>query len=164
MLYSIDTDKMAANLMPWFKRKIAWFLAYVKSVLNPIGTVNAMLVTFTDSITEFLRYTGQHKALVELLNNNFDSSLRRITIQENNIAQIQSLTFYKTGEVDAVPKTFYQTGEANPNPITIYKTGESQQTNFTVIFPAGLTYVESQVRSLLDSYVECSRTYNIITL
>lgn len=163
MLYNLDTNRLALNLIPHFKRGIKWLVAYAQCAIKPIGTVNTSLVSTTDSITEFLRYTGQHKALVELLNNRYDNSLRRITIQENNIAQVESLTFYLAGEVDPFPKTFYEAGEANPNPITIYLAGESAQTNFTVIFPSGLTFVEAQVRALLSSYVECSRTYNIIT-
>lgn len=163
MLYNINTDKLALNLIPHFKRSIGWLVAYIKCVIKPIGTVNAEMVSFTDRISTYLKYTGQHMALVALLNDRYDATLRRITITEHNIGGLVSIDYYRFGELDPNPDTLYRTGEVSPSPVTMYRFGEGLgQSNFTVVFPVGLTFNESQVRALLDNYVECSRIYSII--
>jgi len=87
----INFDLIAKQLLPHFWRNTIntqaekdVFINYVQVLFSGLQYSNNDLVEFCKEIRTRLGYTGQHLALEELLNDNYDPDLRRIFIEELN--------------------------------------------------------------------------------
>jgi hypothetical protein len=169
-IFNIDWNNVVLNLTPWFWRDTtsgaeAKLIPYERSMIKPVQDVSTDLYNFETETTEFLSYTGQHKVLEEYLNNNYDNTLRRIYITENDIASIDTTSMYQSGETNPDPISMYQSGETNPTPIAFYQAGEGiSGDNFTVYIPFAVTFDSTVVTSQLRNYVEASKNFNIVTI
>lgn len=161
-IYSIDFSKVSQRLCPWFWRKPV-FLSYINAALAPLQTDNTEMFSFVNTVWTKLAYTGQHLAVEEFLNDNYDDSLRRIFITENNIV-FDSVDLYEDGETDPSPLSLYEDGETDPAPISFYQDGEGTGgDNFTINIPTGVSYDETLLRNQVDFYLVAGKSYNIVT-
>ena len=161
-IYKIDFAKVSERLTPFFWRTPI-YLSYLKSALAPLQTDNNEFFAYVSAVWTKLQYTGQHLALEEFLNDNYDDTLRRIFIDENNLT-FERIDLYDDGEVDPTPLSLYDDGEIDPAPISLYDDGEGLGgDNFTVNIPVAIVFNEDILRSQLDFYVIAGKNYNIVT-
>jgi len=167
--YDIDTEAVFLRLSPSFwlitpetgEDKVVWS-DYLKLVSTMLKNIQEELLNNANKFHTFLSYTGQHLSLEKLLNDNFDNSLRRIFITENNIS-ISNYIWYLQGETDPDNKVWYTQGETDPSPKDWYTEIElSSILNFTVNIPTTLTINENELRALMASYVVNGYDFNII--
>jgi hypothetical protein len=162
-IFNIDWNNVGKNLIPHFWRDGS-FEAYIRSILAPIQTNSDNLLSLQQETVNFLKYTGQHKVLEEYLNDTYDPLSRRIYITENDIAGIDPIAIYISGETTDTPLTFYLSGESNPAPLSFYLSGEaSTGDNFTVNIPTVIVFTETIITSQLRNYVEASKNFNFVT-
>jgi len=83
MWYKIDLNKLVVLLTPTFLRK-ATFLAWLQTLVTPIITLHQQWYLKREDNLNRLRHNGQVCYLRKALNDNFDPSLRRITLTEGN--------------------------------------------------------------------------------
>lgn len=168
-IYNITWANVGRNLLFWRWRRDkdgnkSKLMAYIESVMSSVQVLSSKLDTLDDETNDFLQYTGQHKVLEELLNNKYDEVQRRIYITENDIAGIDPVVMYLSGEAAAQPVVMYLSGEAAPVPVAMYLSTESLiNNNFTINIPLAVIYTEATLRSQLDNYVLAGKNYNIVT-
>jgi hypothetical protein len=168
-IFNIDWDNVVENLTPWFWRETASgtehkLLPYLRSMIAPVQDISDDLLTLNTETIDFLKYTGQHKALEEYLNDTYDVTLRRIFITENDIAGIDSVNIYQSGEAAATTYTIYQSGEVVVAPIAFYQSGEGiTADNFTVNIPVTIITVSALLTAQLRNYVKASKNWNVVT-
>lgn len=162
-IFNINWKNVATNLLPHFWRG-GTLEAYVQAIFAPIQTNGDSLLALQEETVDFLQYTGQHKVLEEYLNNVYDPISRRIFITENNIAGIDPITFYISGESVPDTLTFYLSGESNPAPLSFFLGNEAATgNNFTVNIPTTIVFDEVIVTAQLRNYVEASKNFNFVT-
>lgn len=168
-IFNIDWSNVTANLTPYFWRDTfdgneAKLLPYLRSMIQPVQDISDNLLSLQTETVNFLQYTGQHKVLEEFLNDTYDTALRRIFITENDIASLDPIDIYLSGETTSTPLELYLSGETPIIPITIYVSNEVLvDNNFTVNIPASITFDTLTVTNQLKNYVEASKKFNIIT-
>lgn len=162
-IFNIDWNNVGKNLTPYFWRDGS-LSAYIRSVLAPIQTNSDNLLTLQQDTVDFLQYTGQHKVLEEYLNDLYDPLSRRIYITENDIAGLDPVLFYLSGETVSETLTFYLSGESNPAPLAFYLGNEAATgNNFTVNIPTSIVFDEDIMTAQLRNYVEASKNFNFVT-
>lgn len=166
-IYTINFSKLAQRIVPWFWRKDI-LCSYLTVALSPLQTDNSEAMEYITDTWNKLSYTGQHLALEEFLNDNYDNADRRIYISENNI-YATSIDMYKDGETDPSPIDFYKDGETIESSISLYLDSEivdesgGGSYNFIVHIPSDVSYDENVLRKQLDYYVLADKNYNIVT-
>jgi hypothetical protein len=162
-IFNIDWNNVGENLTPYFWRGGS-FSAYIRSMLAPIQTNSDNLLALQQETVDFLQYTGQHKVLEEYLNDLYDPLSRRIFITENNIAGLDPVLFYLSGETVSETLTFYLSGESNPAPLAFYLGNEAATgNNFTVNIPTSIVFDVDIITAQLRNYVEASKNFNFVT-
>ena len=147
--YGIDFEQQVQKILPYFWSftigtdiEKTVFLNYVWTLFSQLKPLNQSMVDFCSFITTRLNYTGQRKALIEMLNDTYDNTLRRITLNciDNNF--VEGLDIYLDSEVN------------DPNSIF----GKS----FVVHVPVDVVESDELIRALLDIYVIAPQEYLII--
>ena len=167
-IFNITWSNVTENLTPWFYRRTnddneSKLLPYLRSMISPIQTITSELNILRSETLTFLNYTGQHKSIEEFLNDNYDLVLRRIYITENNIASIDAINLYISGEPNTTPISMYLSGEVVTVPITFYLSGEGlTSANFTIHMPSSISYDSILLDSRLRDFISASKQYNII--
>lgn len=172
--YGIDYESKARDILPFFfsytigtQQEKTIFLNYLYTLFSQMKPLNQQLIDFCVFITTRLNYTGQRLALIELLNDNYDADLRRITINclDNNF--VEGIDIYLDGETDPTPIEVYLDSESNPVPITLFLDSEIQdedslyQKDFIVRVPLDVVQSDELIRALLDLYVIAPQNYTI---
>ena len=172
--YGIDFESQVQKILPFFwsytigdNQEKTIFLNYVWTLFSQFKPLNMQMVDFCSFITTRLNYTGQRMALIELLNDNFDNNLRRITLNclDNNF--VEGLDIYLDSETDPSPIELFLDGEINSVPITLFLDSEIQDPDsiagksFIVHVPVGVSESDILIRALLDIYVIAPQEYLI---
>ena len=172
--YGIDFELQVQKILPYFwsftigtQQEKTVFLNYVWTLFSQFKPLNVSMVDFCSFITTRLDYTGQVLALVELLNDNFDNTLRRITLNclDNNF--VEGLDIFLDSEVDPTPIILFLDGETNPIPITLFLDSEITDSgsifgkSFEVNVPIDAVESDEIIRALLDIYVIAPQEYLI---
>ena len=98
------------------------------------------------------------------LNDTYDITLRRIFITENDIAAVDPISIYLSGESTTAPLELYLSGEAAIAPVGIYLSDEGVVSdNFTVHLPSAIVYDSDTITAQLRNYVEASKNWDIVT-
>lgn len=160
--YKVDFQNYVVNSLAYFYR-FQWLKDFLFSIISTIQTINDEFYQTIFQINDYLGYTAQHLAMEELLNDKYDSELRRIFITENNIAGT-IVDIYKKTETNPNPILIYKKTEINPAPIVVYKRSEYPVAiyDFTINIPVSLYYNPDILDKLIKSYID-TRSYNIIT-
>lgn len=155
-VYTIHWDKLAVWLLAkvYRKEKIAILL---KAMLYAVGQVHSSFLTYRKAKIYQLTITPQVCYLERMLNDRYDSSLRRIYISD----AVWHLPLFVYMEAENKPVPVYQTSEAKP--VTVWTEGESgvALNDFVVFVPIGLQYNSAEMRSLIDSYKLFGTKYTI---
>jgi hypothetical protein len=166
--YNIDVRDIYTRLMPYFylldeakapRTKLTAFLRHLAYMLQ---TTQNGIFAECQSVNTFLSYTGIHMSVEAFLNDTYDSTLRRITITENNVSQATPETWYRNNETDTEIKVWYTTAETDPDAKAWYTAGESSSSfNFTINIPLDVTYNEDTLRAQLSNYILAGKVFNI---
>ena len=71
--------------------------------------------------------------------------------------------FYLQGETDPNPKSFYKQGEVDPSPKTFFTGAESAgEFDFNINIPSAVSVDVPQLRSVVDTYKQSGKRYEII--
>ena len=172
--YGIDFELQVQKILPYFwsftigtQQEKTIFLNYVWALFSQFKPLNQSMVDFCSFITTRLNYTGQRLALIELLNDNFDNTLERITLDCLDLNFVEGIDIYLDSEVDPTPITLFLDGELNPIPITLFldseigDTGSIAGKSFIVHVPVDVTQSDELIRALLDIYVMAPQEYLI---
>lgn len=160
--YKVDFQNYVVNSLAYFYR-FQWLKDFLFSIISTIQTINDEFYQTIYEINDYLSYTAQHLAMEELLNDKYDTDLRRIYITENNSSGI-IVDIYKKTETTPNPISIYKKTEINPSPIAVYKRSEYPIVtyDFTINFPVSITYDSDILDKLIKSYID-TRSYNVIT-
>jgi hypothetical protein len=168
-IFDITWSTVTSNLTPWFWRETVdnnetKLLTYLRSMIKPIQDISDNLLTLQTETVDFLQYTGQHKVLEEYLNDLYDPTLRRIFITENDIAPLDPIDIYISGETTSTPLEIYLSGETPLVPVVIYQSNEVLiDNNFTVNVPASISFDILTMTNQLKNYTEATKVFNIVT-
>jgi hypothetical protein len=78
-MLKIDFDRLLVWLLPPFLRKIR-MVSWLRALITPIYVMYVEFIAFADNANYRLRGTGQVCSMQRVLNDRFDTSLRRISI------------------------------------------------------------------------------------
>lgn len=139
--YELDTELLIGRNTPpeYAKPK---FLELVYSWMGGTRALFTRLTTVQSEIKDYLKYNNQTIILEELLNDLFDSSLRRIKIGNYSFD-----VCYESESVDSSYVGYHS--ESNSFAALISSQGVTIAT-VTVTLPAGATYKEEVIQILKD--------------
>lgn len=144
-IYRITYSYLVRWWTPKYLRQDFW-LTFVGVLIQPVATLWRGFMSFRRDKNYQLTITPQKCYLEQLLRNRWDSTLRRIYIDDG---------------IDKPPFYLYQTAENKPvfiNPVTpvkwLYTTAENFDLvdDFVVYVPMDVVFDESEMRSLLNAY------------
>lgn len=172
--YGIDFEQQVQRILPYFwsftigtQQEKTIFLNYVWALFSQFKPLNVSMVDFCSFITTRLDYTGQRLALIELLNDNFDNDLRRITLNCLDLNFVEGIDIYLDSEIDPTPIELFLDGEINPVPITLFLDSENSDAgsiagkSFEIDVPIDVSELDGIIRALLDIYVIAPQEYLI---
>ena len=151
-LFQIDIDRLVLLLLPTFLRTQITYL-FVRAMVQPVSTLLGLFGINRSGNLYNLGHNGQVCYLRAMLNDAFDTDLRRIRIEDT----------------ERFDWTFIFT-ESEDRPVwldTIVIASEEfigeDSTDFTVIVPAGIDQsVKPQMISLINYYKLVGKRYSII--
>lgn len=143
------------------------FVAWLGSLFAPLQSLNAQFADWGAEVRYDLRFNGQVIYLEHLLNDQFDSTLRRIYIDDPSGQQVFTPYVFNLVEVQP-PLHLYNVADAKPidENIVIRNTSELVVTDdFVVHVPTGVfnATVEAQMSDLIDRYRIAGKRYTFQT-
>lgn len=163
LIYQINIVTLINWLLPTFLRKskmIAWILVY----LTPVESLYASKQLFRDNIRYKLRHNGQKIYLEKVLNEyysvvGFDPTDHQATKQIYIGPGEHLAPLYLYTEMEQQPIYLYTEAEVLANPTKaqyLYTQTEIDQeyADFTVMVPVALTFIEAEMRALIDYYLD----------
>lgn len=171
LIYQINIVTLINWLLPTFLRKTIW-IAWIQVFLNPIESLYSSKQLFRNSIRYKLRHSG-HKIYLEKVLNEYYSIVGFDPTNHQATKQI----YIGAGE-DKSPMYLYQ--EIEQQPVHIYTQNEvdvdaskaqylyTQQeldavyADFIVWVPVSLSFIEAEVRAVIDYYLDI-KIYKIKT-
>lgn len=156
--YDIDYKKLALNITP-IKLRNQLYMAFQYLVVSPISRLAKMFDTYRTDTNYRLHHNGQVCYLRAVLNDLFDSTLRRIQIED--LAPQRELVIWKRTQ----NKPMMISERSSGNEIIVSKRGfgGADGYDFVVICPLALHGVidETRMRAVLDQYKLASKRYTI---
>ena len=156
--YDIDYKKLALNITP-IKLRNQLYMAFQYLVVSPISRLAKMFDTYRTDTNYRLHHNGQVCYLRAVLNDLFDSTLRRIQIED--LAPQRELVIWKRDQ----NKPIMILERSSGNAIIVSKRGfgGADGYDFVVICPLALRGVidETRMRAVLDQYKLASKRYTI---
>lgn len=173
--FGIDFELQVQKILPYFwsftigtQQEKTIFLNYVWALFSQFKPLNESMVDFCSFITTRLNYTGQRLALIELLNDNFDNTLRRITLDCLDLNFVEGIDIFNNDEVDTTPIILFNNDEINNIPITLFNNSETSDPgsivgkSFIVHVPIDVNESDELIRALLDINVIAPQEYLIL--
>lgn len=150
--YDINFNRLALAIVP-LKLRQPLLMNFLYVLLTGVRKASAVFNTYREDTDYRLTHNGQVCYLRAVLNDRFDLSQRRITIED--VAEGEGTILYRR-ELSRFLMT----------PVIINKrafTG-SDSVDFAVVVPVALrgAFVEEQMRALIDTYKLTSKRYTII--
>lgn len=156
--YDIDYKKLALNITP-IKLRNQLHMAFQYLVVSPISRLAKMFDAYRTDTNYRLHHNGQVCYLRAVLNDLFDSTLRRIQIED--LAPQRELVIWKRDQ----NKPIMISERSSGNAIIVSKRGfgGADGYDFVVICPLALRGVidETRMRAVLDQYKLASKRYTI---
>ncbi len=154
-IYNTDFNRQVSLLLPTFKRKTK-MVNFLKSLIKPLIELYQSFKRFrTDSLYK-INHNGQVVYLQKVLNDRFDTTLRRIYISDGLFNNPTYVFPYEDGK-DIYLNTQYIFNETEL---------EFKDVDFVVVLPADMTVSDEEdirMRSLINYYKLASKTYKITT-
>lgn len=153
MWYKVDFDKLILLLLPTFLRKPILF-SYIKALVSPIASLHYSWLQMRDANLKKLSYNGQRCYLRGVLNDQFDSDLRRIYIQD--VPELSSNYIYTPEEnLDYYLDTMF---------IDLDFTEAGETVDFVVYVPNELMNKINEITAILEFYTLAGKQYKIIAI
>jgi hypothetical protein len=156
----IDWDKFVLLLLP-VKMRVKAFFGLIRAMIAGLEHVYNMFLSYEREVKYKLIHSSQVWSLEAVLNDEFDTELRRIKIEDAEMTTL--ILLYPDDDEENRPAVLLQddnTGAWLIHPDHIYQIGEY---DFTAVMPGA--YSEDalkRVRSLIDYYKLAGKRYNII--
>lgn len=157
MWYNVDVRRLAVQLLPTFLRgDIA--RAFLQALMQPIDDIYYQFVQKRRENLYIMAHNGQKCYLRAVLNDKYDSELRRIIIDNGN--QYEAEYIYTDAEISAQPNL------ARFLDLIIYNDADLGTTavDFYVRVPSDIYYNEYEMKYLIDFYKLASKRYKIVEL
>lgn len=166
IIYNINFANLRQWLIPSFLRK-SKMLAWIAVFTSPFETLHISKQEFRASIRYKLQHNGKPIYLEKVLNEyyniaGYDHQNHQATKQiyigpGENLAPLYVYT-------EAEDEPLYLYTEAEDEPKHIYKQTEIDEAHadFTILVPTSLTFIEAELRALVDYYIN-TKIYKIIT-
>lgn len=154
--YDINFYKLAVWLTPHEYRKEK-FLIILKALVYPLIFVHNVFLKYRKAKLYQLMITPQVCYLERLLNDRYDSELRRIKIDDG----IFHLPIYIYQE-DEIKPVYLFTEDEN-KPVYLYTDGEAGEVldDFVVLVPVDIIFDMNEMKSLLNIYKLAGTKYTI---
>ncbi len=134
-------------------------LAWIKSMLAPLQSLNVRLVDFVEDVRYHMHLTGQVIYLEHYLNDLFDPAERRIYIEDDT----PTLPVHLFNKADGLSLTIYNKADAEP-PLFIYNAADFvSQFDFIVFVPSAISLTStftSQASAAINRYKQAGKRYN----
>jgi hypothetical protein len=158
--YIIDYTKLVNGRLPAKIRKPK-MKAFMMTLVNPFIFIYNSLKSLRDQLIYKLTITPQVVYLQKMLNDRYDSSLRRIHIEDG--LEYNALPIYMKAELKPVP--IYRKSEALRPKKFLYTKGEAGQFtfDFVVYVPIDISFDSNEMVSLINSYKLASMFFKIQT-
>lgn len=174
-IFNITWINIADNLLPWYWRDLEffspgvdnrlWLRDYVRSIMGSIEDLTDRLFELAFNINTKITRTGQFAVLEISLNDDFDATSRRIYLSDAGGLSNYNYDFYKQGETDPTPQSFYKQGEVDPAPKTFFTGIETAgEFDFHVNVPVAVSFDLARMRSVVDTYRQAGKLYDIVTV
>jgi hypothetical protein len=152
--------------VPSFDKKTV-FVEFAEVLFAAYQLVNVAFVDFVAEIRNRLSFTGQVLSLTTFLNNTFDNTLKRITIECLNNASNDALIVFNNGEEINDNLTIYNNGETVIAPVTFWTNSDVDTpilfgVDFIINVPSDVTASDDIIEAFANIYVIAPQNYNII--
>lgn len=135
-------------------------LAWIKSMLAPLQSLNARLVDLVEGFRYRMLHTGQVVYLEHYLNDLFDPVLQRIYIDDDT----PTLPVHLFNKADGLDLTLYNNADGEP-PLYIFNAADfDSQFDFVVMVPAAILLTpifQDQVRAAVGRYKQAGKRFKI---
>lgn len=136
----------------------------IKAMLQPLQIVNNQFAALGKKIRYDLSFTGQVIYLEHLLNDVFDSTLRRIYITDSNTVQIGDFFVFYQNENQPSDYVYYE-GEGVDTPYLQFESETVSNVDFIVFVPIALFNIQTEatLKALINKYKIAGKRYKIET-
>lgn len=159
--YTWDFTKLVTYLLPSFLRKDR-LIGWLKALCAPSDTLHTQFITFVSDKIYEQNFTGQVISLERLLNDQFDSSLRRIYITDGNREEIFIFNGDGTGFAEGNESYFFN-GTGVDEVYVFNGEDSSLLYDFVVNVPVSLVYDSAKFNALIIKYKLAGKKYIIQT-
>ncbi|TAD83319.1 MAG: hypothetical protein EAY75_15060 [Bacteroidetes bacterium] len=155
-IYDVNWGRLHQLLMPTFMRN-GHIGAMGAAMVEPVNALHNKFTEYRNFLRYWLAINGQVCFLQKMLNDRFDTALRRIYIAD--AVYYAPVYIFEDAENKALRLNLDGEGSA----VFLYTNQETGQTpvDFTVYVPNGLAYNASEMVALLDAYKVAGKNYNI---
>jgi hypothetical protein len=154
-IFELDFKKLARFLLPTVLRKGA-VLALLDALLSPLHTLYERFISSRHEHLYALQITPQVCYLEKLLNDRYDTVLRRIYILD--FWHIEAVYIF----LEAEGKPLYISDDVSVYLPTVKEITDTQEADFVVNIPNVLIYNEKEMFALIDTYKLASKRYVIV--
>jgi len=154
--YVINYAKLVTQRIPELLR-FEDLIAFVQALVSPLVFIYNQFITFRLFIIYKLTITPQVVYMEKMLNDQYDSVLRRIYIKDGAI----KAAVYLYTKAELKPKFLYTKPENKP--IYLYTKGESIGTtfDFVVYVPSDISFNSVEMSTRINNYKLASKIYSI---
>lgn len=159
--YDIDYVKFATERVPVHVQEPE-HNAWVVRLISPFVSIYTWLLSLRQTTLYRLAITPQVCYLEKLLNDRYDSSLRRITIIDGR--EYNPLFIYL--DLENKPVYFFLKSEIAKPKVYLYTAGEAGQFtfDFIVVVPVAISFNLNEMIALLQQYKLASKIFSIQTV
>lgn len=158
--FDIDWTLAVKRMLPMAK-KSQWHIDWLYSIIKGIRTVYTQFITFKDDTLRQLSYNSQTLLLEKALNDELDSALERIYIQNDVDLLEESFCYFISEAQDDATACFLSESPA-PYNYTYSVFEYNSNYDFRVYVPTALSGMLAQVRFIVDFYKLAGKRYLII--
>lgn len=154
----------------WVQQYISFIIrkpkmaALMYSYVKPVEALHTDFMAKKLEIDRLIKYNSQQKLLASLLNDLFDSTLRRITVVTNDDLIEHTYISRRAETVDPLERVYaYRRSEPPAQKVFVYRRNETDAyADFAVNVPAALLpTIQAALRSRVDYYKTAGKTYKI---
>jgi len=159
--YDINYSKLINQRIPEPLRSPE-MIAWITRLASPFTYLYSLILSFRQSTLYKLAITPQVVFLEKMLNDRYDSSLRRIYILDGQ--EYNPLYIYTVAEVK--PVWLYTKGEVGKPQVDLFTKGEVGQFtfDFVVYVPVAISFDVNEMSSLVNTYKLAGKIYDIQTV
>lgn len=167
MNLAVQFNQVCKYLLPLpirYPRMEAW----VGALLSPLQTLNAVFVAWAAGIRYDLGFTGQQANLEHLLNDLYDSTLRRIYLTDPSGVYVFTAAIFNANEAQptSVVYNLSESGAANTavlrNRAEVFVSGA----DFVIKIPSALNVsaTTDRMKSTINKYKQAGKAYSFETI